>query len=296
MPDSGRRVRDQDDMAAQTETELIDLVDRWTAHMRWRKNYDRWREDRLWQEDNQYARLRTIARHTKRMTGTRVLDIGSGMGGFLVAARLSGMHAIGVEPSVDYCRITRLRGMRYGMSPSVIRGVGERLPCPDVSFDVVLAQDILEHVHDPDATMREIRRVLAPNGVALVTVINRLAWRDPHYHLFAINWLPRCIGERIVERVGRSKRDARFSDNQRLGEMYYDTFAGFRRRARSLGFIVADTREATLTEQPSAPSGKYAPIVRVLSRLRLVRPVYRLYRFAVASTFDLTLRRAGDSQ
>ena len=39
------------------EAELAALVDRWTAHMRWRKNYDRWREDRLWQEDHQAARF-----------------------------------------------------------------------------------------------------------------------------------------------------------------------------------------------------------------------------------------------
>ena len=72
---------------------------------------------------------------------------------------------------------------------------------------------------------------LRPGGVALVTVINRFAWRDPHYHLRGINWLPRPLGERIVERIGRSKRGARFTDNQRLTEMYYDTFGGFAARA-----------------------------------------------------------------
>jgi len=277
----------------ETEAELTALVDRWTAHMRWRKNYDRWREDRLWQEDHQTARLRAIARQTKGVTSTRVLDIGSGMGGFLVAATLNGMSALGVEPNAAYCRITRLRGMRYGVAAAVMRGVGEALPCPDASFDVVLAQDILEHVHDPDATLREIRRVLAPEGVALVTVINRLAWRDPHYHLFGVNWLPRAIGERIIERIGRSKRTARFSDNQRLGDMYYDTFAGFRQRARAVGFTATDTKEQALEERSSPPAGKYAPFVRVLSRIGLVMPAYRLHRFAVASTFELALHPIG---
>jgi SAM-dependent methyltransferase len=280
---------------AWNEAELAALVDRWTAHMRWRKNYDRWREDRLWQEDHQTPRIRAIARQRGTLAGARVLDIGSGMGGFLVAATLNGMQAAGVEPSAEYCRITRLRGMRYGFAARVIRGVGEALPCPDASFDVVLAQDILEHVHDPDQTMREIGRVLAPDGVALVTVINRRAWRDPHYHLFAVNWLPRAIGERIVERIGRSKRAAQFSDNQRLGDMYYDTFEGFRRRARALGFTVTDTKEQSLSERSSAPAGKYAPLVRLLARVGLVMPVYQLHRFAVASTFELALRHASEA-
>ena len=282
--------------AEQREAEITALVDRWTAHMRWRKNYDRWREDRLWQEDHQDSRFRAIARLTEHLTEARVLDIGSGMGGFLVAATLNGMHAVGVEPSAEYCRLTRLRGLRHGLTARVIRGVGEALPCPDASFDIVLAQDILEHVRDPDTTMREMKRVLAPGGVALVTVINRLAWRDPHYHLLAVNWLPRSIGERIVERIGRSKRTAQFSDNQRLGAMYYDTFAGFRRRARSLGLVVTDTKEQTLSERSSEPTGRYAPLVRMLSRVGLALPAYRLHRFAAASAFELALRHAGDGQ
>lgn len=282
--------------AEQREAEITALVDHWTAHMRWRKNYDRWREDRLWQEDHQASRFRAIARHTEHLAGARVLDIGSGMGGFLVAAALNGMHAVGIEPSAAYCRLTRLRGLRYGLTARVIRGVGEALPCPDASFDIVLAQDILEHVRDPDTTMREMKRVLAPGGVALVTVINRLAWRDPHYHLLAVNWLPRSIGERIVERIGRSKRTAQFSDNQRLGAMYYDTFAGFRRRARSLGFVVTDTKEQTLSERSSEPTGRYAPLVRILSHVGLALPAYRLHRFAAASTFELALRHASDGQ
>ncbi|HEY8293261.1 MAG TPA: methyltransferase domain-containing protein [Thermomicrobiales bacterium] len=282
--------------AEQREAEITALVDRWTAHMRWRKNYDRWREDRLWQEDHQMPHIRAIARHTEHLAGARVLDIGSGMGGFLIAATLNRMCAVGVEPSAEYCRLTHLRGLRYGLAARVIRGVGEALPCPDAAFDIVLAQDILEHVRDPDTTMREMKRVLAPGGVALVTVINRLAWRDPHYHLFAVNWLPRSIGERVVERIGRSKRAAQFSDNQRLGAMYYDTFAGFRRRARSLGFVVTDTKEQSLAERSSEPTGRYAPLVRMLSRVGLALPVYRLYRFAAASTFELALRHASNGQ
>jgi len=280
--------------AGANEMKLARLVDRWTVHMRWRKNYDRWREDRLWQEDHQLPRLRAIAEQIGALDGARVLDVGSGMGGFLVAAIRNGVRAVGVEPSADYCRITRLRGMRYGIAPRVLRGVGEHLPCPDAAFDVVLAQDILEHVRDPEQTLREIGRVLAPDGVALMTVINRLAWRDPHYHLVAVNWLPRPIGEWIVERLGRSKRAAHFGDNQRLGAMYYDTLAEFVRRARRLGFIVTDSKEQALAGHASAGTGKHRAAIRLLGRVGLVMPAYRLHRCFVASTFELALRKSGD--
>lgn len=285
-PSSG----DDSDAAIEREARLVALVDRWTAHMRWRKNYDRWREDRVWQEETQMPRLRAIEREIGPVSGKRALDIGSGMGGFLVAAASQGMLTTGVEPNGDYCTITRLRAARYGCVPAVLRGVGEELPFHDATFDVVLALDILEHVRDPDATLREIRRVLKPDGVAFVTVINRFAWRDPHYHLRGVNWLPRAWGEWAVERIGRSKRGAGFADNQRLAEMYYDTLAGFVSRASRLGFGTYDTREAALVDRSSGTGGRRAAIVAWLARWRLLLPVYRAHRFLVASTFEVALR------
>ncbi|HEY7907430.1 MAG TPA: methyltransferase domain-containing protein [Thermomicrobiales bacterium] len=274
------------------EAMLTALVDRWTEHMRWRKNFDRWREDRLWQEDGQMPRIRMIEREHGPNGGERVLDIGSGMGGFLVAAARNAMNVVGLEPNADYCTITRLRGARYGLTPSVVRSVGETLPFSDHSFDVVLAQDILEHVRDPDSTLREMRRVVCPGGLALVTVINRFAWRDPHYHLRGINWLPRPLGEAIVERIGRSKRGARFTDNQRLTEMYYDTFGGFAARVAGMGFVATDMKESLLM-QPTATGAKnarHAALKRALRRCGLLRAAYRLHRCAVVSTFEVALR------
>jgi SAM-dependent methyltransferase len=272
------------------EERLTALVGQWTDHMRWRKDYDRWREDRLWQEDGQASRLQMIEREAGPPSTKRVLDIGSGMGGFLVAAARNGIAAIGIEPNATYCTITRLRGERYGLAPTVIRSVGERLPFPDATFDVVLAQDILEHVQDPTATLREMRRVLRPDGCALVTVINRLAWRDPHYHLRGINWLPRSWGDRVVERIGRSKRGARFSDHQRLVDMYYDTLAGFTRRAATCGFSVSDMKEGALRDGSTIRTGARTAMIGLLSRLGLVVPVYRAHRYCVDSIFELALR------
>jgi SAM-dependent methyltransferase len=275
--------------AGERERQLIALVDRWTAHMRWRKGFDRWREDRLWQEDTQAKRLRALERELGTLRDTRVLDIGSGMGGFLVAAARNGVRVAGLEPNSDYCAITRLRAARYDLPPSVAQGFGERLPFASGIFDAVLAQDILEHVRDPMAVLDEIRRVLKPEGVALVTVINRFAWRDPHYHLPALNWLPRRIAERVVACAGRSKRGARFADNQRLSDMYYDTFAGFARRAKERGFRVVDVRERTLRERTRLPSGMRGAALCTLRRVHLDGAAYRGYRFAALGTFELVL-------
>ena len=46
----------------------------------------------------------------------------------------------------------------------VIRGVAENLPFIDQSFDLIVCLWVLEHLKNPAATLREVRRVLAPRG------------------------------------------------------------------------------------------------------------------------------------
>jgi SAM-dependent methyltransferase len=276
--------------AAERERCLTVLVDQWTAHMRWRKGFDRWREDRLWQEDTQAKRLRAISREAGDLRGTAVLDIGSGMGGFVVAAARNGARVVGLEPNGDYCTITRLRAARYGQPPGVVQAFGETLPFASGTFDAVLAQDILEHVREPMAVLDEIHRVLRPGGVALVTVINRFAWRDPHYHLPAVNWLPRPVAERVITLAGRSKRAARFTDHQQLSAMYYDTFAGFVARAARHGFNVTDVRERTLHQRKRVPPGLRGTALRALRTIHADGIAYRVYRFGILGTYELVLR------
>lgn len=60
---------------------------------------------------------------------------------------------------------------------TVIKGsVDERLPFEDASFDGVVAKDLLEHVTDPGAVVREIRRVLKPGGRVFASSPDAQKW------------------------------------------------------------------------------------------------------------------------
>lgn len=85
----------------------------------------------------------------------RVLDIGCGVKPYLP---LLAPYA------------SSYRGIDYAPGPSVDDlGTAEALPYGDGSFDLVLCTQVLEHVSDPAAAVREMWRVLAPDGVALVS-------------------------------------------------------------------------------------------------------------------------------
>jgi SAM-dependent methyltransferase len=94
----------------------------------------------------------------------RILDIGCGTGGNLET--LSGFgSAEGVDISseaLDFCRARGLNNVR--------QGAAETLPYESESFDLVTGLDVVEHLDDDVSGLREMRRVLRPNGRMLLFV------------------------------------------------------------------------------------------------------------------------------
>jgi SAM-dependent methyltransferase len=273
------------------EAELTAQIDRWLAHMTWRPDFARWREDRIWQERAQAERLALIERYGGALPGRRILDLGSGMGGASVAMALAGAAPLAFEYNRAYCDIVRLRAARYDLFVPVINGVGERLPFADASFDLAICWDVVEHVQNPELLVAELARVLRPGGRVLLTVINRYAFRDPHYHMPLLNWLPRGLAEALIERRGRSKGGAAFSDRQKLSEMHYYTMAGFGRLATRYGFRIGDIREDRVRHGEGSAGGLKGRARDMLRRLGLAPAAYIAYRSLFQGTFELLLVR-----
>ncbi len=87
-----------------------------------------------------------------------VLDLGCGRGGVVELLWREVRLAAGLDPDSPSLNEHRAHGM------PVIRGVGERLPFVDESFDLVVSLWVLEHLQEPVDTFREVRRVLRPGG------------------------------------------------------------------------------------------------------------------------------------
>lgn len=111
------------------------------------------------------GRQRIVRRLLHRFvsSGARVLDIGCGPGGTTLAYA-SGREILATDSSPESLRWARERGL------SVAAMDASRLAVAPQSFDAVVALDILEHVPDDAAVIREAYRALRPGGVLVVTV------------------------------------------------------------------------------------------------------------------------------
>lgn len=113
--------------------------------------------------------------------GVTVLDIGCGPGSITVdlARRVEPGHVHGIDRSDGVLADARARADRLG---NVTFAVGDayELELADDSFDVVHAHQVLQHLSDPVAALREMRRVCRPGGT--------IAVRDADYGAFA--WAP----------------------------------------------------------------------------------------------------------
>jgi SAM-dependent methyltransferase len=108
--------------------------------------------------------------------GRRVLDAGCGSGyGADVLAR-EAREVLGIDVSddaIDYAR-QHYRAANVGFE----RASCLEIPAPDGSFDLVVAFELIEHLADWRAFLREVRRVVAPAGQFLVSTPNQLYYAE----------------------------------------------------------------------------------------------------------------------
>jgi ubiquinone/menaquinone biosynthesis C-methylase UbiE len=129
----------------------------------------------------------------KLRPGMRLLDCGCGPGSLTVG--LAKVVAPGRTIGVDVAPRQIARAERLAMQQrarNVSFGVANvyDLPFPEMTFDVVFAHNLLEHLRDPLRALREMRRVLKPGGLVAV--------RDPDHG--ALVWAP---GSPLLDEASR---------------------------------------------------------------------------------------------
>jgi ubiquinone/menaquinone biosynthesis C-methylase UbiE len=149
----------------------------------------------------QERRLNLI-RERVPLEGRRILDVGCGVGTYVRRLGELSARVYGVDVS-----LTRLQQAAASV-PNLAAAVGEHLPFANGTFDLVLLNEVIEHVHDDRLTLSESLRVLQAGGHMVIYAPNRLYPFETHgiylgrRYIFGniplINYLPDVLRNRVV--------------------------------------------------------------------------------------------------
>jgi len=155
--------------------------------------------------DGQKRRFEMLLNAAGERLKGRVLVDGSGVGTYFSRLIPLSGQVIGLDielPRVEDCK-------EY--SPLVINGASEYLPLPAESADLVWSHEVLEHVEDDHAAIREMVRVLRPGGRIVLFCPNRgypfethgIYWRGKYHfgNKLFVNYLPRAWRDKLAPHV-----------------------------------------------------------------------------------------------
>ncbi len=137
----------------------------------------------LWWIDSRAAPLPAVV-----AGGTgRALELGCAHGAYLEQLRQLGWNCIGVEPAADVAARAAAKGcdVRIGSLEEVVhqdrlnqnnKDGNDNSTFAPSSFDAVIAWMVVEHLHDPQATLKLVRELLVPGGRLLISVPNFGCW------------------------------------------------------------------------------------------------------------------------
>ena len=150
----------------------------------------------------------------------RILENGCGVGMYVEKLSAFGGTVIGLEFDFDRTRDARAR------SPHILNGAGEAIPLPSATIDLILSHEVIEHVQDDRAAVREMIRVLRspdpasgkPGGRIALFCPNRgypfethgIYWRGRYKfgNIPLVNYLPRALRDKLAPHVRvYSRRD-----------------------------------------------------------------------------------------
>ncbi len=152
----------------------------------------------------QDRRLALIQQHAL-LDNRWILDVGCGIGTYVGKFREFSEHVFGID--VEEERVAE--GTRS--HPNLLVGEAELLPFKDETFDVILLNEVIEHVRDDAQTVADALRVLRPGGRLIVFAHNRLYFFETHgiylgkryvFRLIpVVNWFPDVIRHRFCPHV-----------------------------------------------------------------------------------------------
>lgn len=166
----------------------------------------------------QERRLKMILDAAPMIAGGRVLADGCGVGTYIAKLRQFSdcVHGLDIEfervvEAAQNLQLGRSASQSPDLQSLLICAAGEYMPYPANSFDAVLSHEVIEHVADDRAAIREIVRVLRPGGRLVLFCPNRwypvethgVYWRGKYHfgNIPLVNYLPDRLRNKFAPHV-----------------------------------------------------------------------------------------------
>jgi len=187
-----------------------------------RPGYDRYRT----MLDTRGARARDFARQIlatcrPHLPADRehldVLDVGSGYGHTAVELARTCRRVVGIEPSTELVAFARALKADCGTDNLEFRQQGIDELTDRSCYDLVVLDNVFEHLPDQPLALEKIAACLRPGGVAFILVPNKLWPVEVHYHLPFLSYLPLRLANAYLRLSGRGRdyRDASYAPTYR---------------------------------------------------------------------------------
>ena len=133
----------------------------------------------------------------EKRADSRVLDYGCGAGAIVEALRGREVDAFGCDVFYEGGSYASQVDSKLTEN-QIIRPIdNDVIPFGNESFDLVINNQVLEHVEDLEAVLAEIARVLKPGGTVLSLFPDKGVWREGHCGIPFLHWFPKASRPRV---------------------------------------------------------------------------------------------------
>ncbi len=136
----------------------------------------------------------SIEARYKPLSGLRILDIGCGGGLLCEPLTRLGATVVGVDASEKNIKVAAMHSAENGLTIDYRNDTAEALASAGEHFDAVINMEVIEHVADVGAFLTSCHKLLKPQGIMLVSTLNRTAKSLLFAKIgaeYILRWLPR---------------------------------------------------------------------------------------------------------
>ncbi|HZF07932.1 MAG TPA: class I SAM-dependent methyltransferase [Thermoanaerobaculia bacterium] len=207
--------------------------------------------------DTELLNKQTILGLLDPRPGGKLLDCGCGDGSFTaqLAARAQVAEVHGIEAIGARIEAATGRGVIVAQTD-----LNARFPYDDEAFDIVHSNQLIEHLHSTDGFLREVRRVLKPEGLAVLSTNNLASWHNIISLVLGMQPPPNNVSSEVV--VGNRLDPLRGNaiPNREDSHLRIFSYQALKELCEHHGFQVLDLRTAGY--YPLPPS-----LARIMTRL-----------------------------